>query len=111
MRLGPLRHRVKIQQRTESPSATTGALTPTWADITDPDMWAAIEPLKGREYHEARARNSEVDTRIRTRHRTGINAKMRVAFGSRTFDIQSVINVDERNRELHLMCKEYTDGR
>lgn len=111
MRAGQLRHRVRIQQRTESADSTTGALTPSWADITNPYMQASIEPLTGREYHDARAENSEVDTRIRMRYRTGIHTKMRVLFGSRTFDIQAVMSVHERGRELHLMCKEYTDGR
>lgn len=111
MRAGSLRHKVKLQQVTVTPDPTTGAPANTWADISNPNVFAAVEPLSGREYHEARSRNSEVDTRIRIRYRSGIAAKMRVLWGSRTFDIKAVLNLEERNRELHLMCKEYTDGR
>lgn len=111
MRSGDLRHKVKIQQLTESVDSTMGGLTSSWGDISSPDEWAAVEPLAGREYHQARSNNSELDTRIRIRYRSGITPRMRVLWGSRTFDIQSVISKDERGRELHLMCKEYTDGR
>jgi hypothetical protein len=34
---------------------------------------------------------------------------MRVKHGSRIFDILSVINVGERNRELQRMCREPID--
>jgi len=111
MRAGKLRHKVLLQQRTDTPDATTGAPAATWASITNPNEWAAVEPLTGREYHEARARNSEVDHRIRIRYRSGITTKNSVLWGTRRFDIQAVLNVEERSRELHLMCKEYTDGR
>ena len=40
------------------------------------------------------------------RYLSGIVPKMRVKFGSRIFDILSVINVKESNRELQLMCRE-----
>ena len=40
------------------------------------------------------------------RYLSGIVPKMRVKVGSRIFDILSIINVDERNRELQLMCRE-----
>ena len=49
---------------------------------------------------------TEVTTRFRIRYLAGVKAAMRISFASRTFDIQSVINPDERNRELHLMAVE-----
>ena len=103
MRAGELRHRVTIQQKSVTRN-TFGEEVVTWQDVAT--VWAAIEPLRGREFFESQQVNAEVTTRIRIRYRPGITPTMRVVFGNRVFDIQAVINVDERNRELHLMCRE-----
>jgi SPP1 family predicted phage head-tail adaptor len=68
--------------------------------------WASIEPLNGREFFAAQQVNAEVTARIRLRYLPGVTRQMQVKFGSRTFAIESVINVEERNRELQLMVKE-----
>ena len=44
--------------------------------------------------------------KIRMRYQAGITHKMRVAWGTRLFEIESVLNVGERNREIVLMCSE-----
>lgn len=103
MRAGELRHRVTIQQKSVTRDSF-GAETVSWTDVAV--VWAAIEPLQGREFFSAQQVNAEVTTRIRIRYRSGITPAMRVLFGSRAFDIQGIINIEERNRELHLMCKE-----
>jgi len=103
MNIGDLRHRITIQQPVES-SNTFGEVEKTWQDIAT--VWASIEPLRGREYFDSQQINAEVTTRIRIRYRPGIKPKMRVVYGERIFDIQSVIDVEERHKEIHLMCKE-----
>jgi len=103
IRAGELRHRVTIQQKSVTRN-TFGEEIVTWQDVAT--VWAAIEPLRGREFFESQQVNAEVTTRIRIRYRPGITPTMRVVYGSRIFDIQAVINVEERNRELHLMCRE-----
>jgi len=47
-----------------------------------------------------------VSHKIRDAVPTGITHKMRVAWDSRIFEIESVLNVGERNRELLLMASE-----
>lgn len=103
MQAGPLRHRVILQTVSESRDAT-GAVVETWNDTAT--LWAAVEPLRGREWFEARATQADIDTRIRTRYYAGIVPKQRLKWGSRVFDIHAAINVGERDRELHLMCRE-----
>ena len=44
--------------------------------------------------------------RVTIRYREGIKSKMRVAIGSRILEIVSVIDVDERHRQLDLLCEE-----
>ncbi|MGB9780623.1 phage head closure protein [Caldanaerobacter sp.] len=103
MNIGELRHRITIQQPVES-SNTFGEVEKTWQDVAT--VWASIEPLRGREYFNSQQINAEVTTQIRIRYRPGIKPKMRVVYGERIFDIQSVIDVEERHKEIHLMCKE-----
>lgn len=103
MKAGELRHRVRIQQLVTGRD-DTGGFSETWADVAT--VWAAIEPIRGREYFEAQQVNAEVSHRIKCRYRSGILPVMRAVFGVRIFRIEAVINVDERNRELQLMCIE-----
>lgn len=112
MRAGQLRHRVTIQYRTETQNAT-GEVTWTWSDLAT--VWASIEPISGREFFSSQQVQSSVTTRIRVRHRTDVNAKMRVKYTRDPsssplkvayYAIEAVIPVQERHREVHLMCVE-----
>ncbi|WP_010498540.1 phage head closure protein [Paenibacillus elgii] len=68
--------------------------------------WAAIEPLRGREYFEAQREHADVTTRIIIRYRPDIDRTMIVVYGKTTFEIGHIIHPDFAKRELHLMCKE-----
>lgn len=103
MRAGKLRHKITIESKSNAQDAY-GALVETWS--TYATAWASIEPLTGREYFEQGKVSSEVTTRIRIRHISGVTNLMRVKFGTRIFTIVTVINIDERNKEYELMCKE-----
>lgn len=106
MRAGKLRHRVTIQQVTETRSAT-GAVVEAWGDVAD--VWAAVEPLRGREFFASKEFQAQVDTRIRIRYYPGVIPKMRVLWGTRIYLVDSVINPEERDKELQLMCREIVD--
>lgn len=69
-------------------------------------VWAAIEPLRGREFFAAQAVNAEVTTRIRIRYREGIDRTMIVRHKGHTFEILYKIDPEFRHEELQLMCKE-----
>ena len=103
MRAGKLRHRIVIQQNTTSQSGT-GAHTDSWAALAT--VWAAIEPLRGREFMEAKGLYEEAAVRFRIRHRTDLNTEQRVSWDSRFFDITAVIPVNQNNREIWLMTRE-----
>ncbi len=104
MRAGELRHRVTIQKEQGTTRNSKGELVPNWVDIVT--VWAAVEPLKGREYFDAEQVQAEVTTRIRMRYHAGVTPEMRIIYGTKEFDILSAINIEEKDRELHLMCKE-----
>ncbi|MBT3320189.1 MAG: phage head closure protein [Clostridia bacterium] len=103
MKIGTLRNRV-VMQRKEVTEDDLKQQSETWIDFAY--IWAAIQPLTGREYFSARQENAEVTTRITIRHLKNVGPEMRVIFGSRVFEILSVINPNELNISLVLMCRE-----
>lgn len=105
LKIGALRHRIILQQRTQVSSAT-GAKTETWNDVAP--LRAEIKPHAARELSAADNRYQETSHQITIRYRAGVSAQMRVLFGSRVFQIETVINSMERNRWLHLLCQEIT---
>lgn len=108
MQAGKLRTRVTIEERVPgSPSVSpTGRPLTTWG--THAVVPASIEPIMGQAYFAAQTAGSKVDTRIRIRYEVGVtddvDNTMRVSAGGVIYDINAVINVDNRNRELILMC-------
>ena len=103
MNPGRLRHKIDIE--IQSTTNTYGSQSETWTVFLR-QISASIEPISGKEYFSSNTMNPEVTHKIRLRYHTGIDPKMRIKFGTRYFDIQSVINFEERNRELLLMAKE-----
>ena len=106
MKIGDLRHRVTIQEKAVTIDAYGGEVV-IWADVAT--VWAAMEPLSGREFLEGRRLENEINHRIRIRYREGLTPSMRVVCGSRTFDIEAVIERASRRREIWLMCRELVD--
>lgn len=103
MKIGKLRHRVTIERVTVTQD-TDGSAIETWTPFAT--VQASIEPISGREYTAAQSTQAEMTHRIRLRHLPGVTPKMRINYGAHTFDILSVINISERNRELELVCSE-----
>lgn len=103
---GKLRHRVTIQRnQLGSPQRTnTGARNASWEDYIT--VYAAVDPINGREPFLAQQHFSEVTHKVRMRYHEGITTAMRLAWGSRRFDIKAVLNAEERRRELTLLCTE-----
>jgi SPP1 family predicted phage head-tail adaptor len=103
VKIGKLRHRITIERVSETQDSDSSVIE-TWSTFTAVQAW--IEPISGREYFAAQTTQAEVTHRISLRYLDGAIAKMRVKHGSRIFDILSAVNVNERNRELQLMCRE-----
>lgn len=102
MRAGQLNRRITIQQVTITRDSYGGTVE---TYTTYKQVWAAIEPLRGREYWEAAAHNRENMTKFTIRHISGVTASMQIqdADGN-LFDIQSVINPMDENRFLELLA-------
>ena len=108
MKAGSLRHRLTVRSKASESVNSYGENTTAYT--TDQTVWAAIDDMggmTGRELLVARQILSEGDHIVRTRYRTGMTtAKQFVTHDSRVFDVESVWNVEDRNRELIFRCKE-----
>lgn len=103
MRAGQLRHQVAVQSRTLT-SDGMGGQTESWE--TKYTVYAGIWPVSARERVQAGQMETTITHRLRLRYQAGITTAMRVVFDGRTFEIVSIINPDERNISLDLLCTE-----
>jgi len=101
--IGRLRHKIHIQTLS-STDVDGGGQSQTWSTTFSP--FARVENVYGNE----RLRGMQVTpgaTHIITmRYDSRITEDKRILFGSRTFDIVFIDNVEERNHKLILDCKE-----
>lgn len=105
---GKLNKRITLQRSITDKDAS-GRPVKRWVDVAT--VWAAVRPLRGREYHAAAANNAEGTKRVEIRYRKGITTDMRVLYGGRILEINSPpIDPDEQHKELHLMCREWMPG-
>lgn len=103
MRIGDLRHRIGLQTATRTSDGEGGSAVAWSTSVT---VWASIEPANGREPYIANQLNGQVSHKITIRYRSGVTTGQRVLFGTRTFDVQAVLNKDERNELMTLYCLE-----
>ncbi len=98
-----MRHRLTLETPVET-QGPDGSMTISWVPFAT--VWGSVEPLLGREWFDAQREQADVSHRVRMRFLAGVTHTMRVVWGSRVFEIESVLNAGERNRELVLMCRE-----
>lgn len=110
MRCEILRNRIKIMHQPESQNSYGEEVSDItqWTEYAE--VYASIEPIQGREFFSAQQVNSIVDTRIRIRYLFGVKPNMKVLFDSRIYEIKAVIDVNERHKEMQLMCQEVSNG-
>lgn len=107
-----LRHRVTLQQEVTTDD-TQGGYTRSWEDVAE--LWAEISPINPGSASVSASSSEQykfggIETvhtyRIFLRYRSNVDASMRIVFGSRIFNIRSVINNDERNELLEIIAEE-----
>lgn len=81
-----------------------GQIVEEWTDYRT--VWTMIKTLQGREYIEASATQSENTMRFVIRYTPNIDSHMRIIYKNRIFEIDSVINDDEKNKTLTIIAKE-----
>ncbi len=106
MRAGELRNSIIIQKPTETNAY--GKVTSSWA--THATVWAKVMPQSGSEYWSAKQRQEKEPVIFKIRYVAGITQKMRVSFNSLIYNINSIVNVEQRNREILLITEEYEES-
>jgi len=106
--IGNLRHRVEIQTYTEV-LGPNGGQNGTWA--TTSTVWAAVQTLTGHKLELARQIDAEATVEIRTRYcgsggTANITIANRLLFNSRILEPTYIVNENERNVALQILCKE-----
>lgn len=103
MRAGRLRNRITVMEHVEEANALGQVKvipTPKYK------RWAFIEPLEGSELINAQQMQSDVTHRVSMRYSPEITSRMKLQYGDRTLEVVVPLNIDERNKETVLMCKE-----
>jgi SPP1 family predicted phage head-tail adaptor len=100
---GRLRKQVTIQGVTRTPDGG-GGYTETPVEIAE--VWANVQPLDGREQLIAMQTGLQRPYRFTIRYLPDISSIHRVVYDGRTFDVKSVVDPEERHRELELLAEE-----
>jgi SPP1 family predicted phage head-tail adaptor len=112
MRAGRLRHRVTVQVPVRTKSGDFNATTVQWTDLYT-SVAAGIEPARGRELEASNQRRGATDVRIVMRYLPDVTQACRIvddATGD-VYDIDGIVNENNRNRWLELQCtKGLTNG-
>ena len=103
MNIGKMRHRITFQRPSTEKDRLAG-YEDDWQDVAT--VWAQISPISGRDFL-TQIRETIVTHKIYCRYRPGITPQMQIQFGDRIFRIISILNWDERNEGLTIMCEEH----
>jgi SPP1 family predicted phage head-tail adaptor len=103
MQAGELCRRVDLQKKIITRTAT-GA--DTWVWVSQREVWAAILPVRGREYMTADHLRADIEVRIVTRRQRdlAIDATWRGVSEGLVYGIKSVIQHRTDRQKVELMC-------
>ena len=103
MLAGSMKQRVSIQSQSTTLDGY-GEPANTWT--TDSTVWASIIPLSGTEQQVAEGTTGIISHRVVMRYNTDASPQKRLLFGAKVLGIESVINTNEADIELQLLCRE-----
>lgn len=108
LRGGTLTRTIQIQSRSATKDSF-GGQSMTWTTIKT--VYAAIEALSGTEKMAAQSFSTDVSHKVTVRYDAIFAdpkqvATFRILYGTRIFNIQAALNVDEANRVIELLASE-----
>lgn len=104
---GTLRHVVTIRERVES-DAADGTIDRSEVDETENPWRVAIMPLRGRELFDAQQAKSVATHKIIGRYYAGLTTNHFLMLDTRRFEIEQIMDIEERHVRHELLCKEIT---
>ena len=100
---GTLKHTVSVERYEESQN-DWGEVIKDWVELFT--TRASIRPISGSEIAVNHQIVNELTHKVFMRYREDIRPRDRILFDGRIFNIVSVINHNEENISIELMCKE-----
>jgi len=73
-------------------------------------VWGEVVALSGRDAVAAQSFSSIATHQVTIRYIPNVTAKCQVKLYRRTFQVEAVLNVEERNKVLKLICVEVNDS-
>ena len=107
---GKLRYRVTIQAPADGSEDGYGHPDITYPESAWVSDYMSVEQTQGKEFFEGRAVLGKDTVRFRGRYRTGSTNRHRLVYNSVTYQIESVIDIDERHRELVYLATRVKDA-
>lgn len=105
MRAGAINRRIYIDEPVTTQDAT-GDEVVTWTEFAQ--VWAAIEPIRGREALVNSASLAMMDTRITVRWSPEVdevNPEWRLRYKETIYDIVSLAHIRTGKRTIEMLCK------
>ncbi len=104
---GKLRHRILILQK-QTGTDPDGYPTEEWVPVVT--VWAAVEPIAGREYFTAAAINAQHQVRFTMRYRADVTPDMRLQYNGQDYEIKAVLDLGGRRTWLQVMAEVIQSG-
>ena len=101
--IGTLNRRITILTTVEGKNEAGDTIL---VPATFKTVWAGINPVRGRDYVEAKKYQAELTYKITIRYLVGVTPDMTIKFKDRIFLIQDIINPFEKNELLEIMAIE-----
>ncbi|MCL6443924.1 MAG: phage head closure protein [Alicyclobacillus sp.] len=101
---GQLRHRLTLQKRTSTTSANGWPTETDWQDVAT--VWAAIVPVKGKEFWAAAAVNMQDTVQITIRYRADVTPNMRGVWNGHIYNFIAVQDSKTDHTQLVITARE-----
>ena len=109
--IGKRRHPIVIEHDASTEQDSAGGFVEDWQPLFERARWGAINPGRGREFESAKAQHAELTHVVTLRYESAIDtawrqSNIRLKYGERIFNVLTLVNKDERDRELLIYCEE-----
>lgn len=101
--IGKMRYRVKVEMATNTRDAG-GGLAQAFGSVAT--IYANIKPKSANSTYRQGMLQEKVTHEITIRYMQNIDTNSKITFGTRSFAVNGIVNVDERDRFLTLLCEE-----
>ena len=103
MRAGKLRHRLLLRSNTPAYDANGQPVDSYTAVAT---VWGSVSPLDGRETEFANKVTAEATHVVVIRYNSNVDTEYQITHDSRTLQVVSIVNKDDRDIQQTVLCKE-----